>query len=649
MNVKATCFILIVFLSIAVGNLDGQNIIPDPGFEDWDGTSGGGGNTLTGMTHWYNTSGTSDHHHVDLNPGSNLTGLNPCPTGDGRTDCGFPVAGGGVLGCWKGNGPDGSKEWAGTKLTEPTVPGDCYEISFWVQNKKDRPGNEFVTNQWGVFFSQTPQPIFNANLFNFDIVANQWVATDQVIDGSDWQLIELNFQADAAYEYLFLGFMGNVSTATQRIANPSNQLGCYVWFDELYVRHVDVEVPPTQRICVGDSTTISFTSDYPIRWAGGGQADTTRSLRAAPLATTTYYVTATGATGCTKVDSVTVEVEFPNNVAVAGERCIYSEDFTLAPDARPGRWVGPGIQDEDSSLFSPALAGAGEHTVYYLAAAGCAESATYTVNIAEVIPPEIGGDNLSGCTPLTVNFGESIPGSPALAYRWEIGDTSFTTDQPKAEYTFRQGGDFVVSVGVVYSEACIVAVTSPSSVTVNQSPEADFELTPERVTNLAGETTFRDRSTGNINSWEWRVEEVAAGNRPEVPYIFSEAGDYQVLLNVTDQAGCQDSTQRTITVLSEVAVYLPTAFSPNGDGINDQYEPGIAGQFASFQLEIYNRWGGLLFATTDPDNAWDGTGINGEPVEVGTYLYTLSYQLAAPEPGMMQEAKRISGNLNLLR
>ena len=144
-------YTLLCCLLLSKGGLQAQNLIADPGFEVWDGTVGSPPETTAPLTHWYNANGTPDHHHVDNPPGNNLTSLEPCATGQGFTNCGFPYDGGGVLGCWKGNGLDGTREWAGTILTEPMVPGACYQISFWIQNKEDKPTALYETNQWGLF------------------------------------------------------------------------------------------------------------------------------------------------------------------------------------------------------------------------------------------------------------------------------------------------------------------------------------------------------------------------------------------------------------------------------------------------------------------------------------------------------------------
>ena len=628
----------------------GQNIIPDPGFEEWNGMSGSQANTLTGMTHWYNANGTADLHHIDRNPGNNLTGLNPCPLGQGRTDCGEPIAGKGVLGFFKGNGADGSKEWAGTELLEPMVAGDCYEISYWIQNKRDDPAREIVTNNWGVFFSETRQPGFNPNLFNFDLVADNFVVSDVIVDGQEWMFITLNYVADKDYEYAFIGFMGNVSDATQRIYNDDDFLGAYVFMDEFYVRHVDVDVPDPIEVCVGEAVTIEFVSDYPIEWTDGMVTDTTRAFDIRPLESATYYVTATGATGCTKVDSVTVTVNAPTSAAFPDEFCLASVPFALNPEAPPGIWLGPGIVDAEAGIFEASVAGIGMHQVYFAADAGCAQSVSYDLEVLDIAEPGLTVDTLGGCTPLPITIGLTEETELGGEYRWSIGDTTFTTAEAPLNYVIDQGGSITIAAELVYGPRCVISTALPAAINVNQSPNATFTATPEVITNLEGEVTFRDVTEDDIVAWRWSVDTLATGNAPTFFYDFTQPGSFNVSLQVTDVDGCVDSTGREILVRPEVRIYMPTAFSPNDDGVNDRFGPGLAGPLAEYRLDIFNRWGGLVFTSSDPEEGWDGLAKSGKTAETGPYLYQLIYRTLGEEGGALSPATEvISGSFQLIR
>ena len=101
--------------------------------------------------------------------------------------------------------------------------------------------------------------------------------------------------------------------------------------------------------------------------------------------------------------------------------------------------------------------------------------------------------------------------------------------------------------------------------------------------------------------------------------MVSEGGTYG--LTAIDENGCETENSVTISAFCPTSVYVPTAFSPNGDGINDQFEVFIYD--ASFvQLRIFDRWGKLVFEGEGTDLRWDGM-QEGEPYSPGYYVYTL--------------------------
>ena len=94
------------------------------------------------------------------------------------------------------------------------------------------------------------------------------------------------------------------------------------------------------------------------------------------------------------------------------------------------------------------------------------------------------------------------------------------------------------------------------------------------------------------------------------------------IVTVTDANGCVNIDSVTVNVIGDYEVYLPTAFSPNGDGVNDTYRPyiiGISAQRLLIDFSVYNRWGELVFVSTDQFDGWDGT-IGGTDQEIGTYV-----------------------------
>jgi gliding motility-associated-like protein len=116
-----------------------------------------------------------------------------------------------------------------------------------------------------------------------------------------------------------------------------------------------------------------------------------------------------------------------------------------------------------------------------------------------------------------------------------------------------------------------------------------------------------------------------------------------VVVDVITENSCTFTDSLLLTVAKDARIYIPTAFSPNGDGRNDLFEvfPGI-GIAEISDFEIYNRWGGLVFQSSVDGAGWDGT-INGAPAPAGVYVYLVTVRWL---DGMV---KQYSGEIQLLR
>ena len=132
-------------------------------------------------------------------------------------------------------------------------------------------------------------------------------------------------------------------------------------------------------------------------------------------------------------------------------------------------------------------------------------------------------------------------------------------------------------------------------------------------------------------------------NISENPIIdFIDNRNYEVLLGVTNDVGCYSEIIWTICIYPEYTIYVPTAFTPNGDGTNDYFD---FGEFAmkDIDVSIYNRWGEMVTNWQDSNHQWDGRGIDGEDLPEGVYYYVL---IATGEDGHAYHKK---GSITLLR
>lgn len=122
--------------------------------------------------------------------------------------------------------------------------------------------------------------------------------------------------------------------------------------------------------------------------------------------------------------------------------------------------------------------------------------------------------------------------------------------------------------------------------------------------------------------------------------LLSEAGAY--MATVTNECGDGSVNMTLQTEDCTCNLYIPTAFSPNGDGLNDQFEIKTRCNLLDYTLQVYNRWGELLFESRSLASNWDGN-YQGEPLPAGNYVYQIRYHREGLGP------RQASGGFRLLR
>ena len=159
------------------------------------------------------------------------------------------------------------------------------------------------------------------------------------------------------------------------------------------------------------------------------------------------------------------------------------------------------------------------------------------------------------------------------------------------------------------------------SVEVNFVSSKDLDLGADIM--LCETETLTLVSPTNLANYQWQ-------DGSTNPTQLVTQSDTYWLEGTIDNCFVKDSIEVTIAPCKPPALcqaYLPNSFSPNGDGINDELQLLTDCELAFFEMEIYDRWGSLVFSTTDVQQAWDGT-TNGELLQTGVYLWTVRYQFS---------------------
>lgn len=139
---------------------------------------------------------------------------------------------------------------------------------------------------------------------------------------------------------------------------------------------------------------------------------------------------------------------------------------------------------------------------------------------------------------------------------------------------------------------------------------------------------FRDNSIGNVRSWNWDLGNGNTSNvRNPLPQTYTlGTGSYDVTIRliVTDDIGCKDTATLVSKVVSNCTIDIPSAFTPNNDGLNDFLYPLNAFKAKDLKFSVFNRFGQRIFYTENWLNKWNGY-FKGKPADTGTYVWMLQY------------------------
>ncbi len=243
------------------------------------------------------------------------------------------------------------------------------------------------------------------------------------------------------------------------------------------------------------------------------------------------------------------------------------------------------------------------------------------VNLRQEVHPEISSQGNPGPTICYADSGyATISGGSNYQYTWntnpvQTGDTVFGRPGTYSVYiqdtqTGCEGFDTVEIISHPYINAA-------------------FTKFPNRpcINTAEGEIQMFDFSTGGVTGY-WYF-----GEGDSIPYTpgsspiheFSDTGTYALELVIYNQAGCESVFRDTICIEPEPVLHVPTAFSPNGDGINDRYTFFLAGVY-DVQWRIFNRWGEQVYFQTGDELSWEGNDLKGNMVPMGPYPSILIYR-----------------------
>lgn len=244
-------------------------------------------------------------------------------------------------------------------------------------------------------------------------------------------------------------------------------------------------------------------------------------------------------------------------------------------------------------------------------------------------------DPTSGCAPLTVNFTNLTKYGDADKYVWYFGEGEGKSTTEHPSYTYYRPGTYSVRLEATNTSGITDMAVKRFLIEVYAVPHADFIIRPTKV-KLPDDPIYTTNLSYEGDTYFWDFGDGATSTEYEPSHTYADTGRYSISLIAMTEHHCSDTVvyENLVEVIDGNEIRIPNAFTPslegpNGgnrynDGRNDVFFPVTEGVIA-YHMQIYNRWGELLFDTKDTGKGWDGY-YKGKICPPDVYIYKIDFK-----------------------
>lgn len=286
--------------------------------------------------------------------------------------------------------------------------------------------------------------------------------------------------------------------------------------------------------------------------------------------------------------------------------------------------------NQNSSHLFPA---AGSYAVELLVVSnfGCKDSITKTSIINPNPVVNFAANDTIGCEPLCIFFlnSSTILSGANIKWAWILGDGNSVSNSQSFDHCYTNDSVFAanfytVTLTVTSDSGCVSSLSENNYITVYPNPNASFTVQPKTAIITDPVISISDLSAGS-DFWSWNFGDGSATSALSgpLPHTYPDTGTYTITLITSTQFNCIDTAYQTIIIEPDFVFYIPNAFTPDGDGINETFS-GQGIFIKDYEMTIFDRWGNLIFFSDDISKPWDGK-INGgsEIAQVDVYVYVV--------------------------
>jgi PKD repeat protein len=405
----------------------------------------------------------------------------------------------------------------------------------------------------------------------------------------------------------------------------------------LIVPYPDATITPIDTLCVQNDPVTLRAHDPGGTWSGNGVVNNNFNPSLAGVGNHLVRYEIRDANGCSDFDEIIVTVMPAPETNIDPIRTLYINEPPVQLTASPsgGNWTGNGVIN---NMFDPDLAGTGKHIITYQTLRdrfGCSGIDTIHIKVLMPMAPVASfKPDTVGCTPLTVHF-RNMSGN-GESFLWDFGDKVYSTEK-NPTHTYYIPGNYIVKLTVsnIAGQSSHVEL-----ITVYQNPTAIFSVYPTDVINNSQIVTFTNHSYyGESFLWDFGDGNTSTEENPWHKY--ESGGIYDVILTISSKDGCLDSMRYESPVVVDYKIgdiKFPNVFKWNGSGptggywnenqVDDHIFRPFYTNVIEYQLQIFNRWGVLIYKSTDIQKGWDGYFGDGNLALQGVYVWKVVGQYA---------------------
>ncbi|MCI5057081.1 MAG: PKD domain-containing protein [Flavobacteriales bacterium] len=353
-----------------------------------------------------------------------------------------------------------------------------------------------------------------------------------------------------------------------------------------------------------------------------------------------------------------VEMPVANAGSVVDTVCGLTANLNAIPSVGTGSWslvsgagtvsYNPGTASASTSLTLSAF---GNYTFEWTEnnGHGCINSDQVSfVAFNQVTPFIITPDTFVGCLPrLEVNFSNYTDTTDLLGVFWDFDDGTYS-QLYEPTHTFTGEGCYDITLTSKTRLGCNIDTTYEDLICVYPLPDPDFYADPPSGTITDNWIQLYNESTGAVD-YVWEIEgsdTLIYEFEPRHPFP-NDPGIYSVCLTAITDKGCEATTCDDIEIKDVFSIYVPTAFTPNGNNRNDRFFPVMNGVLdKDYQFIVFNRWGDVIFQSTKLGDSWDGTVMQGgQKAQAGVYIW----KVVVTDIEELYPGRTFTGHVTLMR